>query len=676
MEYFHGFNITKEVTFNGYNSVVTRTLRYNSPPAVMTLQEYHSLPCPVIYHSPIPELTSVGLISFDEIINRIGSIFEPAFKLNLSVMAVNNLLPKTFKESCPDLDLRIGCYDTAPFEVTNPDGALLAIADTILTNLHYGHRVHALARKFGMSRRHPNGIIRMPDVTDQAAKDIVEREAENAFQRKWHDVLIFQDELGDGELGLASWLWTDVKIHDALVAGQRFQASGSVLFTYAPHWMIPEESVLNELSKFAPELEDTSEPEWIAGIRGYCRLTGTHDLVIYNGNHIVLGVLDATFEGVQFSAPLLVDGPNMELDANDITVFQILLEVMARAESSDIVPAPDANQAPAPVPATPVSVPQVPAVHTPSSSSGCLKRQREDEDVSPTSSRADSPRASGSSTSRTRHRQTRSTRTTRAHNATAGPSRQRRVSATVAQAPSDEELSPPAKRLRITPDTTDAPVAPSTPAPVHTPVPTTIGNAAHPDEGPPATRRPVRAAKNGTTYAERQAKLADASNSQKRADLKNKAKAVKAAASNSKRPTVPVVKLEDVEEGALAYDSANEGDLMEVDEPQLTAVPTPKAKAVAAPKNTRRTKKAAAVKESSKKAMVQATKVTKAKTATMKATVIAEAPSDDASTLTGMYRSTRSRAALEANEPPVASGKGKAKEKGKGVPTRRQPPRK
>ncbi|KAG9001759.1 hypothetical protein FRB93_011964 [Tulasnella sp. JGI-2019a] len=706
-------------------------------------------------------------------------------------MAANGLLPKTFKHSHPDVNPQTRYPTITSLEVDSVAAIHEAIYRTILPNIHYGYRIGSLINKWGALQQHPDGEVDVvPNMNDEAAQELLKQEDGEAFQRMWYRSPIFLDEREGGKLGLASWLWADVGIVNAQKDGQRFQATGSVLFTYAPYWVMPE-SELERLSELE-DLDDSSEPSWFAGIHGLCQESGTHHLVIYTGDCVVVGIFNATFDVIKFSTPLRVDirhdghyGYGMDgtglnytrPEEMDVCLFQVLTQVMADARASQVVhiPAPDAivaarppaiatlpfpfapltrndhqprasstkaeteysmrfsgrtkyhgpypthkeiretvrqakvakeqksNQTAAPAASAAVprasrasagtfrfflhfviiveSVPNAhlrilvepPAisVHPPSSSSGgSLKRQRDDESTLLTppqtgSPRTNSPHIGGSPAPYLRPRPTRSTRAMPTQNATAGPSRKRRISAAVTKTKGDEESSRPTKRTRTT-----GPAATAV-------VPAIVGNSANPVAGPSGTRQSARqAAKHGNSYAERQAKLADASDSKKRAELKEKAKAVKTAVAAPKRSAMIVIKVEEIDEDEddeSVYGSTNADDLMDVDvQPEPVAVVVPKAKRVAATTTTtKQTKKAVAVKESSKKAAVKAKAKAKGNA---KAAVVGKSQGDGALISTNVRYVLRTRSipvlATATNgeaEAAVVGGKGK----GRAVPTRR-----
>ncbi|KAG9023070.1 hypothetical protein FRB95_013731 [Tulasnella sp. JGI-2019a] len=196
-----------------------------------------------------------------------------------------------------------------------------------------------------------------------------------------------------------------------------------------------------------------------------------------------------------------------------------------------------------------------------------LKRQRDDEPTTATTS----PR-SGGSPSHVRHIPT------------VSPSRQRTAQRSTTPAATDEESAPPAKRTRV-----DIPPTPTTTV-VSVPPTPILDNPVPPTAKPSPDRRPSRqATKPGNSYAERQAKLAEVSDSKKRADLKKKVKVAVATRAASNR---------------------SETGLGEVATSEAAVAATLKAKKVAATMTGKRMKKAAEVKESSKKATVK----TKAKT--------------------------------------------------------------
>ncbi|KAG8988318.1 hypothetical protein FRB94_000922, partial [Tulasnella sp. JGI-2019a] len=738
-----GFAETEKLTFSKYTSAPIRGLKY-------------TFPCPEDIPS-LPKIVQIPVEHLREVKNRLLPIKE----LDLSAMAAVGLLPKTFEYSRPDVNPQSKFFAIASLNVNSLADIHKAIYHVTLANLHYGYRLRAFLYEWGLLQRHPDGMVDMvPGMDDPVAKDLLEQEAGNASQRMWYHTPIFNDEEKDDSLGFASWLWADTGIIEALEGGQKFQANGSVLFTFAPYWIMPK----GEMDLISDPNNERSKPDWLTGIHAFCRESGTHHVIVYNGDSVVLGVFNASFDEVKFSASLWVDigkcghfgyGTSdsglgyISPEDMDVSLIQVLTQVMVEAKASQIVPIPTTEAtatasapntlitalqfpfapiskngdqpkltgtkaeteyamrfsrrtnfhqlwptqeeservrarsrkaaeqrsnkiaapalAPAPTPTlapAPAAVSHMTqvsralslalAIRPPSSSSGSLKRPRphDDEATLPLSPRHKAPvlrlhrrramrsvraaptrnaeaglaidRHSASAMVETRRgeellRPTKRPRTVAPivapllaasaaapHNtqasavhslaisaqprsSTSGSLKRQRADELTPQALSDGGPSQPEKRPRITTATAPSAIAPAN-----------AGNAARHDDGPLATRRPLRhAATHGMTYAERQVKLAEASDSKKRGDLKNKVKAVKAAPSASRRSRMSVTKVEDAE----VEESVNRSDLMEVNEPQPATLPVPKAKAVVAPKNTKKMKKAVAVKESSKKAL-------------------------------------------------------------------------
>ncbi|KAG8998400.1 hypothetical protein FRB93_013772 [Tulasnella sp. JGI-2019a] len=432
---------------------------------------------------------------------------------------------------------------------------------------------------------------------------------------------------------MKSWLWGNIGTIKSINTGQRFETNESLLFTYVPRWVTPK-SELDRLSK----VDTPSRPKWFAGIHQFCQESGTRHVVIYTGDYVVVAVFEDNFDTVKFFEPLRID-TGLE---SDVSIFQVIIEVMVAAECDGIIPIQAVTEVPAPA-AVPQTT-QMPAVQTPavsaqppspSSSSGSLKRRREDEPTPPTSSRT-----GGLLTPPVRRRPAQPLWSVRTHNAVVGPSN---TTAAVVETPRDEEQSPPAKRARII----APPAAPAATAPSPTITPTDDAPAAPspaiaPTDGapaggaptggaalPPVARRSSRAT-SGITYAERQAKLAEAYDSKKRASLKKGAKVLKA----TRRSKVAVAEVVEAGEDGPVYEPTDGGDAMEADVPEPVVTPPRKAKKVSAA--TTRVKKVSAVKTSAKMAVVQA----KAKTSKPKTTNTA------ASDSTNVLHTLRSRKVL------------------------------
>ncbi|KAG8985441.1 hypothetical protein FRB94_004846 [Tulasnella sp. JGI-2019a] len=598
---FFGFEHTENVTFPIFTETPIRKLQYNFPcPELQAPEEYESTNYPTIIDwKPQPTPTTILAAPSTDVL-YIKTMLRPAAELNLSALATDGLVPKTFKHSHPDVNPYTGFVTTTTLEVDSVSKIHNAIRDNILPNLHYGHRVRTLAHEFWILQGRPDGMIRAAN--DQRTRDLVAQEDAKAYQRKWHRTPIFVDEKQGGKLGMKSWLWGNVGMIKSINTGQRFETNESLLFTYVPRWITPK-SELDRLSK----ADAPSRPKWFAGIHQFCQESGTRHVVIYTGDYVVVAVFEDNFDTVKFFEPLHID---TDLES-DVSIFQVIIEVMVAAECDGIIPIQAATDVPAPAAISQAT--QTPAVQppSPSSSSGSLKRRREDEPTLPTP-----PRTGGLLTPPVRRRPAHSLWSVRTHNAVAGPSN---ATTAVAETPRDEEQSPPAKRARIiappaapaatapSPTITPADDTPAAPSPTAAPIDDAPPSNATP---PPTARRSPRTT-SGITYAERQTKLAKAHDSKKRADLKKGAKALKA----TRRSKMAVAETVEVDGDEPVYEPVNGGDAMEEDVPEPVVAPPRKAKKVSATTTTR-AKKVSKVKTSVKKAVVQA----KTKTPKPKAT--------------------------------------------------------
>lgn len=111
-----------------------------------------------------------------------------------------------------------------------------AIERSILTNLHYAYRALTLVKKLATlppgTNLHKN---------DQAVKALLDKDYKEAFSRMWTLEPIFAGNEEATAMGAASWLWADGRIRKAQQKrGKRFQAAGSVLFTFLPYWVMPD----------------------------------------------------------------------------------------------------------------------------------------------------------------------------------------------------------------------------------------------------------------------------------------------------------------------------------------------------------------------------------------------------------------------------------------------------
>ncbi|KAG8859533.1 hypothetical protein FRB96_004417 [Tulasnella sp. 330] len=349
---FYGFEETENVTFLKYTTTPIRRLRYNfTKPRVMSEEQYNAIDWSTRPIAAMPRLTSVATIPFDDICD-VKAKLAPAAQLDLSVMAANGLLPAIFKHSHPDVDADSGYLTIDPIEVTSIAGIHDAIYRTILPNLHYCQRVRDFINKWGILQQHPDGEVDMvPNMTDEAAEALLAVEKARACHRMWYRSPIFLDEEQDRKLGLASWLWADINIVQRQRAGERFEATGSVLFTYIPYWMMPEKEL--EALSALEDLDDPARPDWFAGIHASCQETGAHHLVIYTGDCVVIGVFNATFDGVLFSDTYRVDvrrsggyGYGMDHKSGlehtppermEICLVQLVTQVMTDAKASQII---------------------------------------------------------------------------------------------------------------------------------------------------------------------------------------------------------------------------------------------------------------------------------------------------------------------------------------------------
>ncbi|KAG8986809.1 hypothetical protein FRB93_005151 [Tulasnella sp. JGI-2019a] len=664
MSHFHGFEATEDVTFSSYTSAPFRKMEYNfALPQLKTAKEYDAVDYSTLTDwNSEPRLSSIGATPIPRIAH-FKTMLEPVAAFDLSDMAANGLLPKIYRDSHPDIDPNSKSPVAAALKVNSISDIHNNVFDTILAGLHYDYRIYTLGCWLDMLEQHPHGT------NNQAAKMLVEQE--EAFQRRWYPTPIFTN---DEALGLASWLWTDARIMEALDAGHKFQQSGSVLFTYVPPWLMPR----LEIQRLWHFKLNNPKPAWLSGIYAFCQQTGTRHFVLYTGDSVIGGVFDPTFEVLKLLEEVRIDvgqagyfrykmnDTTQQLEKLEVSLRQALIATMAEAESSEITPmsVSEAEQAAAPAlsPAATPHVTRAPAVRLPSSSPPLLKRQRDDESSSSTSSPRSSP---------TPYIRPRSTRLTCAttHNAAAGPSRQQRAATTQAQ--SDEESSRPTKRTRTSPPA-DVAVVPAAVPVAPAAVPTVPNNPAGPIDDPLSIRRTRRQA--GITYAQRQTKLADVSDSKKQADLKQKAKAVKSGPSNSKRRTIAATKEKaiDEEEDQSGDELANGGGPAVVDKPKPGVAPASKLKKVATI-STKQTKKVVAVKESSKVATVKAgAKKAKAKAkakAPAKTAVVAGASGNNDSTSPEKRYNLRDRPIPQAG-PAVVSGRGGAR-----ASTTRRPPR-
>ncbi|KAG8978958.1 hypothetical protein FRB94_000923 [Tulasnella sp. JGI-2019a] len=104
-----------------------------------------------------------------------------------------------------------------------------------------------------------------------------------------------------------------------------------------------------------PITKSRSKPDWLTGIHAFFRESGTHHVITYNVDSVVFGIFDASFDEVKFSPNLWVNiqryghfGYGMDVsgleyilpERMDISLIQILTQVMADANAAQIIPIP------------------------------------------------------------------------------------------------------------------------------------------------------------------------------------------------------------------------------------------------------------------------------------------------------------------------------------------------
>ncbi|KAG9008008.1 hypothetical protein FRB93_007027 [Tulasnella sp. JGI-2019a] len=281
------------MTYEVYTSLPFRPIRHLHPfsPEEIRNADWATV-SPGETHQLIKGLvTNQHGVTMDDIRKVKGNI-EPAFHLDLTLMSRAGLLPKPFPTSQPTLE-----YDH--LEVSSPIELHQHIETGLLVNLAYSFRLRRFLQELSVLPQLEDDVMGFEE--DPQVKALVGYEATTACDVVWERLQVFSKEK---QLGLATWLWANTGTVTKMQTGEGVTASGSVLFTYAPHWVLTEQA-LEDMRK-PGALTNPSASTWFTGIHATCRRSGARHLAIYTGNVLVIAIFNAAFDEVFFSPSLSV----------------------------------------------------------------------------------------------------------------------------------------------------------------------------------------------------------------------------------------------------------------------------------------------------------------------------------------------------------------------------------
>ncbi|KAG9026322.1 hypothetical protein FRB95_008989, partial [Tulasnella sp. JGI-2019a] len=244
-----GFKGTSGITYLKYTSTPIRSLQL--PEYSITQAERDAIDWSLSFEVPPAKLSRGGLVIQKEQVEALRDRLHPAASLDLSKLAAEGLLPTPYKYSYPDIgdDLQ---PNTASIKVET-EGMMTSIHDafyrTILANVHYAYRIRQLFQLWGMLQLHPdNETDLVPFLSDDETRNLLVELDMHARQKRWCRLKMFSDLKNGLELGLFAWLWSvrdEIEVQRA--SGWANLSTGSVLFVHIPHWVMPEQEVLQEL---------------------------------------------------------------------------------------------------------------------------------------------------------------------------------------------------------------------------------------------------------------------------------------------------------------------------------------------------------------------------------------------------------------------------------------------
>ncbi|KAG8987541.1 hypothetical protein FRB94_001775, partial [Tulasnella sp. JGI-2019a] len=326
----------RKVTYEEYTSLPLTAIVLDQPMSTMAEEDFYRIDFTMDIPDKVYPLKELSIISVGELL-KVKDNIEPVLNLDLFAAESAGMVPKVFPDSKPD-------FNDLPLYASSFDDIHESI-DTMLMNIHYAFRLHALLYKMNRIRRLDNGTMKF---NNERINALVHQEATTALDDQWHEVKIFAN---DRELGLVHWLWADVDVSHTLLEGSTpTAATGAVLFSYVPHWMAGE-GVLRSLD--APVgLTDPNAPTWFGGLRAACQRTNVQHLAIYTGVHLVIATFNARFDAVAISQPLTIycgqnvgygldrvtRRPRPPFSSMPICLGQVITQLMADARANASVP--------------------------------------------------------------------------------------------------------------------------------------------------------------------------------------------------------------------------------------------------------------------------------------------------------------------------------------------------
>ncbi|KAG8985681.1 hypothetical protein FRB94_001940 [Tulasnella sp. JGI-2019a] len=278
----------KDIDYEEYTSLPLTTIYFDRP--MMAAKYFRSLNFTMYNPGEIPPLKDTSFISVDDLL-LVKDSFEPIFNLDLLAAESAGMVPKALIDSKPH-------FNRSTFHVTSFAQVCEYLNDHILTNIHYAFRLYALFLEINRVQTLGNSMIK---VGNKHFNTLVNHEATTAFDCQWYEMHIFAH---DNELNLAHRLWADGGVVRDLMEGRTpAAATGAVLLSYVPHWMVGED-VLTTLG--LPVDGHSNAPSWFGGLHASCKRWNVQYLVIYTGVHLVIITFDAKFDTMAMSQPIPV----------------------------------------------------------------------------------------------------------------------------------------------------------------------------------------------------------------------------------------------------------------------------------------------------------------------------------------------------------------------------------
>ncbi|KAG8983158.1 hypothetical protein FRB94_005955 [Tulasnella sp. JGI-2019a] len=159
-----------------------------------------------------------------------------------------------------------------------------------------------------MLQLHPdNETDLVPFLSDDETRNLLVELDMHARQKRWCRFKMFSDLKNGSKLGLFAWLWSvrdEIRVQRA--SGWANLSTGSVLFVHIPHWVMPEQEVLQELQSMQGEGSITA-PKWFPSVHATCENFGAHHFVVCTGELVIVGVFNADFTDISFTNPERID---------------------------------------------------------------------------------------------------------------------------------------------------------------------------------------------------------------------------------------------------------------------------------------------------------------------------------------------------------------------------------